>query len=145
MCILNLNGNSSIEGIESSGALLRKFKEWTVLVSSFQQRKVESRYFLSYKFENTSSKYYILDIIFSKFHGTQFWRKTDGFLNTRISCVQFRKYMICLKIRNQLELLDIQTGWMAKMIFGGEIYYMKGKDRERISDGRLFSVSSAGG
>jgi len=59
MCILNLNGNSSVEGMESSGALLRKFKEWTVLVSSFQQRKVESGYFLSYKFENTSSKYYM--------------------------------------------------------------------------------------
>jgi len=39
MCILNFNGNSSVEGMESSGALLRKFKEWTVLVSSFQQRR----------------------------------------------------------------------------------------------------------
>jgi len=36
MCILNLNRNSSVEGMESSGALLRKFKEWTVQVSSFQ-------------------------------------------------------------------------------------------------------------
>ncbi len=45
--------------MESSGALLRKFKDWTALVSSFQERKAESGYFLSYKFENISVKYYM--------------------------------------------------------------------------------------